>query len=70
MNLFRRDTLGTVDNYTSLVRPQIDQNALNPQFRRDIHRLDHNTSQLQGTMQQQLTCKIARCRAWLRRSST
>ena len=54
MNLFRRDTLGTVDNYTSLVRPQIDQNALNPQFRRDIHRLDRNTSQLQGTVQQQL----------------
>ncbi len=52
MNLFR---IGgeTIDNYTSLVRPQIEQRFLNQQFNRDIRTLN-NTSQTQRVDLQQL----------------
>jgi hypothetical protein len=52
MNLFRRDG-GTVDNYTSLVRPQLDQRNLNQQFNRDINGLNRSAI-MQGAMLQQL----------------
>jgi hypothetical protein len=52
MNLFR---IGgeTIDNYTSLVRPQIEQRFLNQQFNRDIRGLD-NAAQNQRVNLQQL----------------
>lgn len=52
MNLFR---VGgeTIDNYTSLVRPQIEQRFLNQQFNREIRNLD-NTSRMQRVDLQQL----------------
>jgi hypothetical protein len=39
MNLFRRDNGGTVDNYSTMVKPQLDQQRLNQQFNRDINGL-------------------------------
>jgi hypothetical protein len=42
MNLFRRDSLGTIDNYTTLVRPQLEQRFMNQQFDRDISGLERN----------------------------
>lgn len=42
MNLFRRDSGGVVDNYTTLVRPQLDQRYLNNQFGRDISGLERS----------------------------
>jgi hypothetical protein len=53
MNLFRRDNGGTVDNYTSLVRPDLEQRSLNQTFTRDIRGLQSNTMQ-QGSALQQL----------------
>lgn len=54
MNLFRTDTnQGTVDNYTSLVRPQIEQRYLNQQFNRDIRGLEYG-ARSQGLNLQQL----------------
>jgi hypothetical protein len=52
MNLFRPSGDG-VDNYTSLVRPQIDQRFMNQQFNRDIHGLE-NSSRMQGVDLRQL----------------
>ncbi len=43
MNLYRRDSLGTVDNYTTLVRPQLEQRYLNTQFNQDINNLQRTT---------------------------
>ena len=41
MNLFRNDTNGgTIDNYTTFVRPQLNQRSLNQQFNMDIYGLD------------------------------
>jgi hypothetical protein len=53
MNLFR---IGgeTIDNYTSLVRPQIEQRFLNQQFNRDIRGLDNSTRTQRVDMQQLL----------------
>ena len=40
MNLFRTgNDLGTIDNYNTLVRPQLEQQYLNRQFGNDIHGL-------------------------------
>lgn len=47
LNMFRRDSLGTVDNYTTLVRPQLDQRYLNQQFGQDIGGLERN-ARMQG----------------------
>jgi hypothetical protein len=54
MNIFRSGTNnGTVDNYTTLVRPQLDQRALNQQYGRDIRGLQSD-SRLQGSSLQQI----------------
>jgi hypothetical protein len=42
MNLFRIQG-DSLDNYTSLVRPQVEQRFLNQQFGRDIRSLENNT---------------------------
>jgi hypothetical protein len=48
MNLFRNGTdNGTIDNYTTLVRPQLNQRFLNQQFGQDIRGLQSDT-RLQG----------------------
>jgi hypothetical protein len=44
MNLFRSGTdNGTIDNYTSLVRPQLNQQYLNQQYGHDIRGLQSDT---------------------------
>lgn len=63
MNLFRNDTAnGTIDNYTTLVRPALQQQSSNQQFGHDIfglqrnvriqnaalRQMDRNTRNLQG----------------------
>ena len=53
MNLFRRDSMGTVDNYTSLVQPQVEQRFLNQRFGRDIGGLERN-ARTQGINLQRL----------------
>lgn len=53
MNLFRRDSLGTIDNYTSLVRPELEQRNVNQQYGRDIRGLERDT-RMQGSSLQQL----------------
>jgi len=54
MNLFRNGTdNGTVDNYTTLVRPQLDQRYLNQQYGRDIRGLQTD-ARLQGSSIQQI----------------
>jgi hypothetical protein len=52
MNLYRTNT-GGVDNYTTLVRPQFQQNYMNQQTGRDIRGLEQNT-RTQGAGLQQL----------------
>jgi hypothetical protein len=48
MNLYRTGTNnGTIDNYTTMVRPQFDQRRANQQFGADINSLE-NTSRVQG----------------------
>jgi hypothetical protein len=44
MNLFRTNT-GGVDNYNTLVRPELEQRRLNQQFNRDIGGLERNANQ-------------------------
>ena len=68
MNLFRLQG-DTLDNYTSLVRPQIEQRFLNQQFGRDIRGLQ-NSAQMQGVNMQQLYGRTKPCRAWPRRNTT
>ena len=53
MNLFRRDNGGTLDNYTSFVRPELDQRRLNQQVGRDLRGLERNT-RVQSTALQQM----------------
>ncbi len=54
MNLFRNGTdNGTVDNYTTLVKPQLDQRYLNQQYGRDIRGLQTD-ARLQGSSLQQI----------------
>lgn len=52
MNLFRRDTdLGTVDNYTTLVRPALEQRAANQRFNMDIFGLERRARLQQHSIQ-------------------
>lgn len=54
MNLFRSDTRGgTIDNYSTLVRPQLDQSNLNQQVGHDVRGLQRNT-RVQSTALQQM----------------
>ncbi len=53
MNLFRRDTAGgTVDNYTTLVRPALEQQMANQRFNMDIYGLERNARIQQSSLQQ------------------
>jgi hypothetical protein len=53
MNLFRTDTSGgTIDNYTTLVRPALQQQAANQQFGNDIYGLDRNARLQSAAIQQ------------------
>ncbi len=52
MNLFRRDTSGgTVDNYTTLVRPALEQRAANQRFNMDIFGLERRARLQQHSLQ-------------------
>ena len=43
MGLFRNDTNGgTIDNYSTVVRPALDQRSMNLQFNVDIYGLTRN----------------------------
>jgi hypothetical protein len=54
MQLFRTDTnRGTIDNYSSYVRPALDQRNMNQQFNMDIYGLQRN-SRIQNSAIQQL----------------
>jgi hypothetical protein len=54
MNLFRSgNSNGTIDNYTTLVRPELDQQRANQKFGADIHGLE-NSTHVQGLNIQQL----------------
>jgi len=54
MNLFRHDTSGgTIDNYNTFVRPEIEQRRLNQQVGRDLRGLERNT-RVQSTALQQM----------------
>jgi hypothetical protein len=53
MNLFRNDTNGgTLDNYTTLVRPQLQQQRMNQQFGTDLFGLRRETGIQQLSLQQ------------------
>ena len=48
MNLYRTgNSNGTIDNYTTLVRPEMDQRRANQRFGADINSLE-NSSRVQG----------------------
>jgi hypothetical protein len=54
MNLFRTgNNNGTIDNYTTLVKPQLDQQGTNQKFGADIHGLE-NSTHVQGLNIRQL----------------
>jgi len=54
MNLFRTgNDNGTINNYTTLVRPALEQRSLNQQFGHDIRGLQNDT-RMQGSNLQQL----------------
>jgi hypothetical protein len=54
MQLFRTSTnFGTVDNYSTLVRPALDQRSMNQQFNMDIYGLER-TSRVQNSALRQL----------------
>ena len=54
MNLFRNDTNGgTIDNYSTFVRPALDQRSMNQQFNMDIYGLERN-ARLQNRALQQM----------------
>jgi hypothetical protein len=54
MNLFRHDTSGgTIDNYSTFVRPQLEQRNVNQQVGRDLRGLERNT-RVQSTALQQM----------------
>ena len=70
MNLFRTGTNnGTIDNYTTLVRPALQQQTANQQFGSDIFGLQRN-ARLQSAALQQLDASRGPCKAWARRSIT
>ena len=54
MNLFRNDTAGgTIDNYSTYVRPALDQRSMNQQFNVDLYGLERN-QRIQNAALQQL----------------
>ena len=54
MNLFRNDTNGgTIDNYSTSVRPALDQRSMNQQFDMDLYGLQRN-QRIQSAALQQL----------------
>lgn len=54
MNLYRNDTAGgTIDNYTTLVRPALDQRSQNQRFNDDIYGLERS-ARIQNSALQQL----------------
>lgn len=53
MNLYRNDTdNGTIDNYTTLVRPALEQRAANQRFNMDIYGLERRARIQQHSLQQ------------------
>lgn len=53
MNLFRNDTAGgTIDNYSTYVRPALDQRSMNQQFNMDLYGLQRNQRIQNAAMQQ------------------
>jgi hypothetical protein len=53
MGLFRNDTAGgTIDNYTTFVRPMLDQRGMNQQFNLDIYGLQRSARLQQSAMRQ------------------
>lgn len=53
MGMFRNDTAnGTIDNYTTMVRPQLDQRSMNQQFNLDIYGLERSARLQQAAMRQ------------------
>jgi hypothetical protein len=53
MGLFRNDTAGgTIDNYSTLVRPALDQRSMNQQFNLDLYGLERNARLQNMTLQQ------------------
>jgi hypothetical protein len=54
MNLFRNDTAGgTIDNYSTFVRPALEQQSMNQKFGQDIYGLERN-ARIQSTYLQRL----------------
>ena len=54
MNIYRSGTNnGTIDNYTTLVKPQLDQRYLNQQYGRDIRGLQGDSRTQGQSLQQQ-----------------
>jgi hypothetical protein len=54
MNLFRNDTAGgTIDNYSTFVRPALDQRSMNMQFNMDMYGMQRN-QRIQNAALQQL----------------
>jgi len=43
MNLYRNDGLGAVNNYYSLVKPQLDQRAYNQRLQTQVQSLENTT---------------------------
>ncbi len=51
MNIFRNDTAGgTIDNYSTYVRPALDQRSMNQQFNMDLYGLERNSRLQQSAM--------------------
>ena len=61
MGLFRNDTTGgTIDNYSTLVRPALDQRSMNQQFNMDIYGLERNARLQNAALQQMNRCNNSR----------
>jgi len=53
MGIFRNDTAGgTIDNYSTYVRPALDQRSMNQQFNMDIYGLERNQKIQNAALQQ------------------
>ncbi len=60
MNLFRNDTAGgTIDNYSTYVRPALDQRSMNQQFNMDVYGLQRN-QRIQSAAMQRLGREYSR----------
>ena len=55
MNLFRPSSLGTVDNYTTLVRPALEQRDANQRYNMDIFGLERRARIQQESLQRMST---------------